>query len=166
MIKMIRLIVVIAFLFSQNTVHALDETVFTDFNGASKTLDLLKGDDNWLVLMIWASYCPVCNKEAQSYVRFYEAEKNSNISLVGLSVDGKDNFSTAEDFVKTHHLPFPNLIAEIEEVMLFYQEKTFKKFNATPTFMIFSPDGALMAARTGAVEPEAIKKFISQKSGQ
>mgnify|MGYP001812352074 CR=1 FL=1 len=145
-----------------NTAIASEDGLFFDFHGKPQSVESFMGDDKWLVMMIWAANCHICNEEAESYARLHE--NNKNIRVLGLSIDGLANKGSAESFIETHDLPFPNLISNTADVMLYYQAQTVAQFVGTPTFLVFNPDGELMAAKTGAVPTKVIQKFIASKS--
>ena len=145
-----------------NIAFASDGEMFFDVKGSPQNIESFFGNDKWTVMMIWASDCPVCNQEAESYAHLHE--NNQNIQVVGLSIDGSSRRTSAQEFVEDHDLPFPNLIGEPADVNIFYQEQTVSKFAGTPSFLVFNPDGELMAAQAGAVPSEVIRKFIASKS--
>ena len=68
------------------------------------------------------------------------------------------------EFIKKHHIDFPNLIAEPEYVSAMYKELTGQFFSGTPSFLIFSPDGELKAAQAGAVPTSLIEDFMQKNS--
>lgn len=158
-----KIIIALLLVLLANTVSAVEEDAFYDFNGDSQSIESFIGDDKWLVMMIWASDCHICNQEAEGYAHLYENNKNK-IRVLGLSIDGLSKISDAKEFIESHDLPFTNLISEPAEVMMYYQEQTLNEFIGTPSFMVFNPEGQLMAAQGGAVPPEVIKNFIAKKS--
>jgi peroxiredoxin len=140
------------------------DTPFTDFTGQPRSIESFAGNGKWLVVMIWASDCHVCNREAESYAQFHESHKNRDATLLGVSIDGQAKKADAEDFIRRHDLPFPNLIGEPEAVMLYYMMVSGAQFAGTPTIMVYGPDGTLMAAQAGAVPPEIIEDFMARNS--
>jgi peroxiredoxin len=138
------------------------DTPFTDFQGKPRTIESFAGGGKWLVVMIWASDCHVCNMEAESYAQFHEAHKHKDATVLGVSIDGQAKKADAEDFIRGHDLPFPNLIGEPEAGMLYYMMVSGAQFAGTPTIMVYGPDGTLMAAQAGAVPPEIIEDFMAK----
>lgn len=156
------LIILMVFFTSQVT--SAEEKFLSDFHGESRSIEEFTGNGKWLVLMIWAHDCHVCNQEAENYVHFHDEHKNRDAQVLGLSLDGVGNKAKAEEFINNHDLSFPSLIGEPENIMLYYQIQTGSSFVGTPTFMIFNPQGKLLAAQAGAVPPELIEKFIAGKN--
>ena len=144
--------------------QAADESPFTDFDGAPRTIESFTGDGKWLVVMIWAHDCHVCNIEAEGYAQFHEAHKDEDARMLGISLDGLAKKAEAKAFVERHSLPFPNLIGEPAAVMLHYMMLTESSFLGTPTLLMYNPEGKLMAAQAGAVPVESIERFIAQNT--
>ena len=138
--------------------------LLSDFNGQPQQLEKHTGQGKWLVVMIWASDCHVCNAEAESYAQFHQAHKDKDARILGISIDGARKKAEADKFLSRHQLPFPNLIAEPQSMMLYYSIITGSSFTGTPSFLIYDPIGNLVAAQAGAVPPERIEKFIASKT--
>ncbi len=143
-------------------VQAADEMTFTDFNGEPRTIESYAGDGRWLVVMVWAHNCHVCNQEAEAYAQFHEAHRNNDAHVIGVSIDGAANRADAEEFIARHDLPFPNLIGEPERVMLKYLILTQSQFRGTPSVLLYGPDGTLRAAQAGAVPVASIEAYIAR----
>ena len=137
--------------------------IFSDFDGKPAKLESYTGNGRWLVVMIWASDCHICNAEAVSYEQFHRAEHNANVRVLGISMDGEDKKSAARKFIERHKLSFPNLIGEAGMVALFYASLTKESLRGTPTFLVFDPDGELAAAQAGAVPVDSVERFIEKE---
>ena len=147
-------------------VHAADDSVFTDFEGKPHSIESYAGDGRWLVVMIWAHDCHVCNMEAENYAQFHEAHKDKDARILGISLDGQAKKAEAAAFIQRHDLPFPNLIGEPETTMLYYMNLTQTSFRGTPTILLYGPDGNLKAAQAGAVPVDSIEAYIAKNSPQ
>lgn len=139
---------------------------FEDFTGKPQTLESYTGKGKWLVVMMWASDCHVCNHEAHQYVDFHMIHSDNDATVLGISLDGDSRKKEAEEFIKKHSVDFPNLIAEPQHVSKMYQELTGEFFAGTPTFLIYSPEGELKAAQAGAVPTTLIEDFIAKNSSK
>lgn len=135
---------------------------FQDFNGKSQVLENYLGKGKWLVVMMWASDCHICNREAHEYVDFHLVNSDTDATVLGISLDGESRKKAAEKFISKHSVDFPNLIAEPEFVSSLYKEYTGQYFAGTPSFLIFSPEGELKAAQAGAVPTALIEDFIKK----
>lgn len=136
----------------------------TDFGGKPQNITDHSGKGKWLVVMLWASDCHVCNAESQQYVKFHDKHKNKDATIIGVSLDGNTKKKDAEAFIKRNGINFPNLIGEPEAVMTMYQELTGAEWVGTPSFMVYNPKGELIGAQAGAVPPSIIESFIERES--
>ena len=140
-----------------------DDAVFSDFAGQPRSIESYAGGGKWLVVMVWAYDCHVCNMEAEGYAQFHLAHKDKDLTMLGVSIDGQAHKADAEAFIKRHDLPFPNLLGEPETTMLYYMMTTQSQFSGTPSIMVYDPQGNLVAAQAGAVPPEVIEDFIAKQ---
>ena len=147
-------------------VQAPSLQVLQDFEGRVRKLEDYTGKGKWLVVMIWASDCHVCNDEVGKYVNFHKVHKDKNATVLGISIDGSDRKAEAVDFIKRHSLNFPNLIGEPETVTELFAHLTGKYLLGTPAFLVFSPSGELRAQEIGAVPIELIEAFIEREGAQ
>lgn len=162
-VKKIALYSLLGFLLLPFSVSA-EITGFQDFKGKSQVFENYLGKGKWLVVMMWASDCHICNREAHQYVDFHMIHSDTDATVLGISLDGENRKKEALGFIKKHSVDFPNLIAEPETVANLFQESTGQGFAGTPTFLIYSPKGELKAAQAGAVSTELIEDFIKKNS--
>jgi thiol-disulfide isomerase/thioredoxin len=134
---------------------------FDNFKGEQKKVEDYLGNGKWTVVMFWASDCHICRVKAPQYVAFQEKHKDGNIRMVGMALDGNINRADVEAFIADNKLNFPNLTGAPEDVAGFYQDNTGANFVGTPTFMIYSPDGEVRAADSGAIPVSIIEDFIN-----
>ena len=136
----------------------------TDFSGKPKSIEDYKEKGKWQVVMIWASDCHICNREAHQYVDFHFAHSDKDATVLGISVDGLANKKAAQKYIDKHSVNFPNLIGEPETVGNLFTELTGSYRVGTPTFLIYGPDGKLMAQQVGAVPTNIIEDFMANAS--
>jgi peroxiredoxin len=136
----------------------------TDFDGNSKTIKEYTGKGDWLVVMIWASDCAVCNREVHEYVKFHQQHRSKDARMLGVSLDGDAKKGDAREFLDKHKVNFPSLIGEPQAVAQMYQQLTGDRWVGTPSFMVYTPDGELLGAQAGAVPVSVIESFIERES--
>lgn len=152
-----------ATLFSQ-TVFADSGSTLKDFAGAKSSIGNYAGKGKWLVVMLWASDCGVCNKEARNYQALHDKHKDKDAQLLGVSLDGQAKLKDAKDFVNRHAIKFPNLIDEPQNIAKMYLDLTGEEWVGTPTFMVYNPKGELLGSQVGAVPTQVIESFIARES--
>lgn len=151
-------------LFTAVSAAGANDGPFTDFDGQPRTVESYAGNGKWLVVMIWAHDCHVCNMEVEGYAQFHDDHQDRNAAVLGISLDGKAKKADAEAFIERHDLPFPNLIGELTPTMLFFAAQTQSQFRGTPSILLYGPDGELRAAQAGAVPVASIERYIAQNS--
>ncbi len=135
--------------------------VLTDFEGNRRAIEEFAGDGKWLVVMIWASDCHICNTEVPEYMAFHEAHKDKDASVLGISMDGASRKKDAQEFLDRHLVNFPSLIGEVVAVTALYGKLTDSFLAGTPAFMIYSPSGEIAAKQVGAVPVKLIEEFMA-----
>lgn len=135
-----------------------------DFDAKPAALESYAGKGKWLVVMIWASDCLICNKEAKEYERFHQQHQNRDATVLGITMDGRANRAAAEAFIKEHKLNFTNLLGEPEDVATMFYDLTGENWAGTPTFLIYSPAGKLTVQQIGAVPVSMIEEFIQKQA--
>jgi len=142
-----------------------EQTTLTDFSGNTKSIGDYSGKGKWLVVMLWASDCTVCNREAHNYQDFYQSHLvKKDASVLGISLDGVKNRKAAQAFIDRHNIKFPNLLGDAGSIVDMYQALTGSEWVGTPSFMVYTPDGKLLGAQAGAVPVEVIESFIERES--
>jgi hypothetical protein len=135
-----------------------------DFAGNDRMLEEYAGQGKWLVVMLWTSYCRISNANIDAYNTFYQTHDLEDLEFVGVSLDGLKGKDDAKRFIEKHDVAFPNLLGELNPVSAFYAVLTGRFAVSTPSFLIFSPDGKLLAQQSGAVPPQLIADFIDSQS--
>jgi len=128
---------------------------------AYETIDDFRQPGKWMVVMIWAHDCEICEREVGEYQQFHQRRGGDDAMVLGITLDGDARKQQALDFMNRHELEFVNLIGEPEVVAGYYQLTTGSRWVGTPSFLIFGPDGKLMAKQVGAVEVEIVENFIA-----
>ncbi|MDH5181842.1 MAG: TlpA family protein disulfide reductase [Gammaproteobacteria bacterium] len=141
----------------------LQAAIFKDMAGKPAGLDDYTGKGKWLIVMIWASDCHVCNKEAKNYNAFHLKHKDKDATVLGLSMDGQEKLAEAKKFIQQHGLVFPNIIGEPRDVAIRFTNLTGVEWAGTPTILVYSPAGELAVQQAGAVPIDIIEEFLAQQ---
>jgi peroxiredoxin len=140
------------------------DSVLRDMRGNITTFEAQQTPGQWTVVMIWASDCHVCNQESSQYSKFYTQHAGRDANMIGISIDGQRGKKAAEAFISRNKVKFPSLIGDVKTVSRWYQAQTGESFRATPTFVLFDPNGKVRAAQPGAVPSAIIEQFIAENS--
>lgn len=140
------------------------------FDGKPAKIEDYAGKGKWLVVMIWAHDCHVCNQEASNYDFFHDAYKDKTASVLGVSIDGMEKKAQAQAFVAQHNLSFPNLIGNALDFLQLFNEISpdFAQHGwqgmPTPAFLIYNPKGQLEVQEIGGVPVSLIEAYIKRNS--
>lgn len=136
--------------------------LFRDFQGKPRALGEFTSKGQWTIVMIWAHDCHVCNQEAAAYVDFHRRHRERDATMLGISMDGPEQKASAEAFVRRHRIDFPNLIADPETLAAWFRDLTGAQLLGTPTFLVYDPQGRLLAQEAGAVPTQLIEEFMAE----
>lgn len=137
--------------------------LFRTFDDKPAQIADYTGDGKWLLVVIWASDCHVCNREAHTYVDFHFRHEDGDIRVLGISIDGQAKKAAAQGFIERHELNFPNLIGEPDAVGAWFEKLTGENWMGTPTLLLYSPEGELRVQQIGAIPLELVEKFIARE---
>lgn len=149
-------------LFTLGSAAVYADSGLRDLQGNTVKLEDYTGKGKWLLVMFWASNCPICVQEAPAIDLFHGEHKDKDATVLGISLDGIDNKQAALSFIQDQDLEFPNLIGEVPTVLYNYQIATGESFLGTPSFMLFTPEGKLVANNAGPVKLTAIEDFMAR----
>ena len=138
-----------------------DPLVLRTPEGAQRTIEDYQNPGKWSVVVFWASDCRVCNVENQQYSKLHDRRKDTDLKVLGVSLDGWDNVDDARLFIKRNRITFPNLVGENAFISKYFEQKTGKYLSGTPAIFIYDKKGELVAAEIGAVPVSVIEKYVA-----
>jgi len=141
-------------------------SVFSTFDGKPASIDDYIKKDKWLLVMIWASDCHICNREAHAYADFHFKHEEKSAQVLGISMDGQAKKKAARLFIQRHEINFPNLIGEPAAIANWFEKLTGQNWMGTPTMLLYSPEGKLRVQQIGAIPLELVEKFIQRESAR
>lgn len=127
-------------------------------------LDTVIGKGKWVMVVFWATDCPVCKVQEPLNSKFHEARSDKDAEVVGISIDGLDKGKLVEEYLLKHPLSYPNYLADLSMVAFNYEALTGEAFRGTPTHVLFSPDGEFKAVAPGMLRIEALEDYIAKHS--
>lgn len=127
-----------------------------DVNGKTHTLSNEQG--NWVVINIWATWCPPCRKELPELAAFAKAHAKDKIKVWGLSVDTTASPDELSMFAQDHHIGYP--IFKVNPRSL----AAFGNIPGIPTTFLINPKGELVARHVGAITAAQLVRMIKNNS--
>jgi thiol-disulfide isomerase/thioredoxin len=123
-----------------------------DVNGKTHTLAAERG--NYVVINIWATWCPPCRKELPELAEFAKTHAKDHIKVWGLSVDTNQSPAELSLFAEENHLGYPILKTTPNELGL------FGNVPGIPTTFLINPKGELVARHVGAITAAQLMQMI------
>jgi len=129
---------------------------FKDMQGKAHHLAEYRG--KWLFLNFWAGYCDICRKEIPTLIRFQQNNRNK-VTILGISYGGetRQDVKAAMARYKFNYEIIPG------------QANITRLFNdviATPTTIVISPEGRMVAKAIGEQSTEELNAFISSNDNE
>jgi len=135
-------------------------------DGGRHSLESRIGQGKWLVVMVWASTCHVCNDEVHEMIAFHNAHRDRDASVLGIAIDGIEDKAKVQAFLDRHRVTFPNLIDDGSVVVTEFNRKAGEPwFGWTPTYLVYNPQGQLTAKQVGAVSRQDLERHILGQAG-
>jgi thiol-disulfide isomerase/thioredoxin len=142
------------------TPHPLMKFTFSDGAGRSLTLGDFRG--RFILVNVWATWCPPCKEEMASLNHFAQIYAKRNLTILPISIDVSGP-STVRYFYKRFDLnKLPIYVDPSKEVM------HALGVTGVPTTLLISREGLEIGRVVGAAEwdaPESVKR-ISELLGQ
>ncbi len=107
----------------------------------------------YVLLDFWASWCGPCRQENPNVVAAYEAYKNKNFTILGVSIDSKEDKWV--EAVKKDGLVWTNLLDRSQNIAMTYG------INAIPKNFLIDPEGKIIAKNLrGPALMEKLKEVL------
>lgn len=118
-----------------------------------KAFDLTTLRGRPVLVMLWATWCPICRREMPWLLRTRNRLAPQGLEIVAVSID--DDVKLVKQFVGSQALSFPVLW----RFDLDHQDD-LPAVRATPTFYLLAPDGRLLKKYIGALPPALLETWL------
>ncbi|MEE9319696.1 MAG: TlpA disulfide reductase family protein [Granulosicoccus sp.] len=119
--------------------------------------------DRWTLVMFWSTDCIPCEQQKPMIEAFHADHEEQDATVVGVALDGMKEISEIEKLVERHNPTYPNLVVFTDVFNDQYRELTGKDFFATPTYLLYAPDGALVGVKTGLLTRDDLEQTIASR---
>lgn len=131
---------------------------FVDLDGNVTKLTDYKG--KWVIINLWATWCPPCLVEIPDLVLFHEEHKDKDAIVLGVNHELLTT-EKVKTFAESQMITYPIVRFKGE---FNSSETPFGKLRGLPTTYMVNPEGVVVAARTGMVDDKMLEKFIENYS--
>lgn len=124
-------------------------------DGQTYVVDSGEKRDKALLINFWASWCKPCHDEAPDLVYLQQKYVN-DLDIYGVNALKSDRLWSVEAFVEEHHIPFPVLLDEQNEVTDLYNVYGF------PTSFLVDRNGVIREIIWGILPREQLEKKVKR----
>ncbi|MFH1067549.1 MAG: TlpA disulfide reductase family protein [bacterium] len=110
----------------------------------------------WVVLNVWATWCPPCVREIPDFIALQNELKKKNVQFIGISVD-EGGAADVKPFAQKVNFNYPVLLANMESL-----EKLFGAIDAIPTTFIIDPQWRIASRNTGSLSKEELNDEVQR----
>lgn len=111
----------------------------------------------WVLVNLWASWCPPCRHEAPVLERFYRRYRADDVTVLGINV--QDNSDDARAFAREFHLTYPQLRSVGNE-----RSDAFGSSGVPENFLV-NPRGRLALIWRGVVDEAFLRDEVLPLTG-
>jgi thiol-disulfide isomerase/thioredoxin len=130
---------------------------FVDMEGNTVMLSDFRGQ--WVVVNLWATWCPPCIKEMPDLTLFHEQHKDSNAIVLGVNYENIP-IEKINTFTEELMITFP--VVRFKEIDLNAKHTPFGPLRGLPSTYMVAPSGHIVAGRAGLVDAELLENFIAE----
>lgn len=132
-----------------------------NFKYQSVDINDVVGDGRWTLVMIWTTDCVPCEEQKPMIQEFHNAHVETDARVIGIAADGMGKIDEISRIIEKHNTTYPNYIADAKTFKDDYAGLTGKAYRATPTYILFDPDGAMKGVAVGPISREKLEAAVN-----
>jgi len=118
----------------------------------------------WTLVQLWTLDCVVCEKQKPALSQLNK--DYDGFTVFGLSLDGLSNADSVKARLAEKLLSFDNYLAELDSVKLQLQSSFDSEYTGTPTYILYSPAGKIIAVHPGPIDLQKLPKQLELTKAQ
>jgi len=127
-----------------------------------KSLNKIVNDGKYTLVMIWSTDCAACEEQKPMIQAFHKDYSDANASVVGIAHDGMSLIGEIKKIINKNDPAYPNYVASPETFFSEFEIATGKKFRATPTYIMYNPDGQIMGVAVGQITRDKLDQIVAK----
>jgi thiol-disulfide isomerase/thioredoxin len=146
------ILLIIALTFSCSVSHAV-EMELKGVDGKTARLSDYRG--KWVLVNVWATWCPPCLEEMPELQAFHDNHEETDAVVLGLNAE-KLTSEKVRQFLDDYFITYPNFILGP------VTHTSLGEVPGLPTSFLISPQGNVEARQVGMVTRTMIEDFIKK----
>lgn len=133
-------------------VQAADGFTLQDMSGKTHALSDYKG--KWVLVNLWATWCPPCLEEVPDLIALHD--KRKNLVVIGVAMEYETD-KEIRDFVDDNLISYPIVLGD---------DKVARQFGSAdilPTTYIYNPQGQLVKMQRGLMTRQQMERVTADK---
>lgn len=130
-------------------------------DGARANLNDFIGGERWTLVQLWTTDCIPCERQKPMLETFHRDRVERDARVIGVALDGPAAMAEIEAIVARHNSSYTTLVAFDDVFDEQFAALTGKPFRATPTYLLYTPDGAYAGAHVGPIDLDRVERIIS-----
>lgn len=126
------------------------------------SLNKLVNDGKYTLVMVWSTDCVACEEQKPMIQAFHKDYSETKANVIGIANDGMSLIRDIKKLVNKNKPSYPNFVASPKSFFSEFEIATGKKFRATPTYVMFNPDGEIMGVAVGQITREQLDQIVSK----
>lgn len=166
MIKKILFFIVsaaILFLLTRGILSEEQGLLMDGVDGQQHSLQEYIGKGQWVVVNVWATDCPYCQRELVGLSNFHDRHFESDAMVLGLTLNlatfEKPDKEHVKNFASTYLIDYPLLLVSGEIASIV----TGKRVHTVPVTFFYNPKGEMVYHFTGELDEELLEGVIKGK---
>lgn len=125
-----------------------------DMQGKIHRLEDYRG--KWVLVNIWATWCPPCLSEIPELSSLHDAHKDRDLVVIGIAIDSGSSSKVAS-FAEAHGINYPIVMGDRKIV------RQIGELKVLPTSYLYAPSGKQVSYQDGEVTRASIESYINRK---
>jgi thiol-disulfide isomerase/thioredoxin len=125
-----------------------------DMQGKTHRLSDYRG--KWVLVNLWATWCPACQSEIPELSALHNAHKNTDLVVIGIVTEYRSGKDVA-DFARAHGISYPVVLGNQRIIA------QIGRLKVLPSSYLYNPAGEQVVYQPGELTQEAVENYIKSR---
>ena len=158
-----RILLALALFVSTAAVHASKGDIqLQSLTKKDISLNELVNNGKYNLVMIWSTDCVACEEQKPMIQAFHKDYSDTKANVIGIANDGMSLRRKIKKLIKKNNPSYDNYVASPKTFFSEFEIATGKKFRATPTYIMFDPQGQVLGVAVGQITRDTLDQIVSE----